>query len=39
MSLIAAGASTSASFGAAVVIAAFVAVLILLVMAELRGWR
>jgi hypothetical protein len=39
MSLIAAGASTAASFGAAIVIAAMVGVLIILVTAELRGWR
>jgi hypothetical protein len=39
MNTLAAGASTAASFGAAIVIAAMVGVLIILVTAELRGWR
>ena len=39
MSVIAAGASTAASFGAAIVIAAMVGLLIILVTAELKGWR
>jgi hypothetical protein len=40
MSTLAAGASTAAGFGAAIVIAAFVGLLlIILVTAELRGWR
>ena len=39
MNILAAGASTAASFGAAIVIAAMVGVLIILVTAELRGWR
>ena len=39
MSLIAAGASTAASFGAAIVIDALVGLLILLVVVELKGWR
>src|ERR1039458_5029057 len=39
MSTLAAGASTAAGFGAAIVIAAFIGLLAILVTVELRGWR